>query len=653
LKRYAEALEYFQKALSINPHYAEAYFNYGNALYELKRYEEAISAFQKALHIQPLYLDALINCGNGLCDLKRYDEGIASYQKALAINPNSAEAYNNLGHAFNDLKRYEEAVGAFKKALQINPHYVEAYNNLGNTLFELKRHEDAIAVFKKVLSLNPHHAPSYFNLGNAYFERKRYEEAVAAYTRATEIKKDYDSAVALKWNIQSLICDWSEHAEEQKKFSHVGLRDACVSPFAMFHLEDNPSHHKMRAECYTQKKTNRIALSFLPKTRNQKDRLRIGYFSPDFREHIVGRLVLKLFEAHDRSRFEIFAYSYGPPTQDLQQTRIRDAVDVFRDVMSFNDLEITQLARKDEIDIAVDLTGYTQLSRASIFAYRAAPLQINYLGYPGTMGAPFMDYLIADTFVIPETHRHYYTEKIISLPHQYLVCDATQQISEKTMTRSEMGLPEKSFVFCCFNNVYKIRPEEFGIWMRLLQKCDDSVLWLPKPNASAEENLRKEAALRGVNPNRLIFAGYVSLPDYLKRYQLADLFLDTFHFNAHSTAADVLWSGLPLLTKAGQGFAARVAGSLLKTLGLPELVTSSAEAYEATAYELASNRSKLDTLKQKLLRHKKTSPLFDTPLFTKHLEAAYTQAYQLLTEGQKIESFEVIDLRLQEEYASS
>jgi predicted O-linked N-acetylglucosamine transferase (SPINDLY family) len=355
--------------------------------------------------------------------------------------------------------------------------------------------------------------------------------------------------------------------------------------------------------------------------------LRIGYFSADFHNHATMHLMAQIFALHDKSRFEILAYSYGPDRQDEMRKKLLGAVDVFHDVREMNDLQIVDLARTEKLDIAIDLKGFTQNERLGPFAYGLAPVQISYLGYPGTLGADFIDYIVADAVVIPGDKRPHYSEQIIYLPNTYQPTDNTRIISDKIITRGDMGLPSDGFVFCCFNNNYKISLKEFDIWMRLLGKVESSVLWLLKSNNWAEQNLKREAEARGISSERLVFAERVPQAEHLARQKLADLFLDTFNVNAHTTTSDALWAGLPVVTKLGEGFAARVAGSLLTAIGLPELITQSEEAYEALALALATDPNELAKIKSKLEANRLTQPLFDSAMYTRHLETGYQMAY--------------------------
>jgi protein O-GlcNAc transferase len=369
------------------------------------------------------------------------------------------------------------------------------------------------------------------------------------------------------------------------------------------------------------------------KPSQKPQRLRIGYFSADFCEHPVAYLMAKVLETHDRKRFEVYGYSIGPAKDDDMRQRLIEAFDVFIDVHNMTDLDVALLARQDKIDIAIDLTGYTKYHRAGIFAYRAASVQINYLGYPGTMGADFIDYIIADQNLIPMDSQKFYSEKPIYLPHHYQAQDNTLSISNDTPSRLDLGLPDKGFIFCAINNSYKIRMPEFDVWMRLLSHVDGSVLWLLESNKFVKDNLLKEAQARGISAERLVFAQGVSHETYLAQFRRADLYLDTFNYNAGATASNALWAGLPVLTKLGRGYTARMAGSLLTSIGLPELATHSEEDYESLALALATDPERLAKIRQTLADNRLSTPLFDTALFTKHLENGFEQVYQRYYDG--------------------
>ena len=439
------------------------------------------------------------------------------------------------------------------------------------------------------------------------------------------------------------ISSWLGLIEDSKNIvKKVMANNKVISPFSLAAINDDGALLKKAAQIFSQDRYPiHSSLCPIPK-RTKKEKIRIAYFSPDFRNHAVSLLTVGLFENHDRNRFEVFGFSLKPaPDGDLVNLRLRQGFDKFLDVDQMSDKEIACLAQEYEVDIAIDLAGHTQNSRTGIFSYRAAPIQISYIGYLGTMGSEYYDYLFADITIIPNELQKFYSEKIVYLP-SYQANDRKRTISERQFTRKELGLPEVGFVFCCFNNTYKIVPSTFDAWMRILNAVEGSVLFLYADNEWAKVNLIKEAGLRGIDSERLIFGGRFSVEEYLARYRVCDLFLDTFPYNAGTTASDALWVELPVLTLMGQSFASRVAASLLNAIGLPELITDTQEEYENLAIELATNPEKLGELKKKLSRNRFTEPLFDTPLFTKHIEAAYTQMYERYNLGLKPDHINIV-----------
>ena len=627
------SIEAFNKALAIEPDNAEAYNNKGVTLQDQGKHEEAIRAFNTALAIMPDYAEAHYNMGNALRETGEIEEAIEAFNKSVAIKPDYAEAYNNMGNALRETGEIAEGIQAFNKALAIKPDYAEAYNNMGIALQEQGKLEDAITAYRKALAIKPDYAEAYNNMGLALQEQGKLEEAITAYNKALAIKPDFEQARVSKLHQQAHFCDWGSIAKDIEILPQLGITKEHVSQFAMLSLEDAPERHQTRSEIYAKAKYPAKPLPVQVKPSQKTKRIRLGYFSTDFKEHPVAYLIAKMLEQHDRDQFEVFGYSlHGNQQSDMRQ-RLSQSFDNFVDVQGMADKDIALQARKDGIDIAIDLNGYTQNHRMGIFANRPAPIQINYLGYPGTTGADFMDYIIADRFLMPEQNQKYFSEKPLYLPYTYMPTDNTRRLSQKPMFRKEEGLPDGAFVFCCFNNYYKISSAEFDIWMRLLSKVEGSVLWLRKSNAVSHLNLKNEAKKRNVDPSRLVFADRAPMDEHLARQKLADLFVDTFAFNAHTTASEALWAGLPVITKAGDGFAARVAGSLLNAIGLPELVTTTAQEYEEVILELATNPTKLANLKDKLAINRLTQPLFNTELYTKYLENGYQKAYQNYFEG--------------------
>jgi len=425
------------------------------------------------------------------------------------------------------------------------------------------------------------------------------------------------------------LCDWTDlSAEREHLISSVKEGKANASPFSLIAISKSSDDQLRCAKLWVSKECPASARPIWDGEVYQHDKIRIGYVSGDFSQHPVSYLIAGVFECHDKARFETTAISIGPDDKSELRNRLKNAFDHFLDVNSLSDDEIAYQIRQNEIDVLVDLTGFTQHARSCIFARRPAPIQINYLGFPATMGASYIDYVIADKTVLPESHQQHFSEKIVYLPHSYQANDSKRAISEKKFSREEMGLKDASFVFCCFNNSFKILPETFDCWVRILKQVEGSVLWLLEGNATAAENLKEEARRRGLNAQRLVFAPRISSPDHLARHRCADLFLDALPYNAHTTASDALWAGLPVLTQIGETFAGRVAASLLNAVGLPELVTSTAQEYEELAVDLATNRGKMAALKSKLAHNRSTMPLFDTQLFTRHLERSYEAMYE-------------------------
>jgi protein O-GlcNAc transferase len=602
-------------------------------LYNQGQLQQALDQAKYLLEQFPYSIFLHNICGAVYAALNQYDAAIDCYKQALKIKPDYADAHYNMGVALKKKGKLDAAIESYKQALKIKPDYADAHYNMGFALQEKGELDAAIESYKQALKIKPDYADALSNMGNALQEKGELDAAIESYKQALKIKPDDQAARTLKLHTQAHICDWAAIQADQGLVSKLGTTTQYIDPFSILSLEDAPEHHRLRSELYGKSKLIQKPLPLAPKPLQKPKRLRIGYFSADFKDHPVSHLISKMLEQHNRNHFEIYAYSIGPEKNDNIRQRIVNAVDVFDDVSTMNDRDVALLARQDKIDIAVDLTGYTTNSRSGIFSYRAAPIQINYLGYPGTMGSDSIDYIISDPIVIPNHLQKHYSENIILMPNSYMATDNTRPVSSIPITRLEAGLPEDGFVFCCFNNNYKISPAEFDIWMRLLTRVKGSVLWLRKSNNWSEDNFSKEAQNRGVDSSRLIFAGRKPMDEHLARHKLADLFLDTFAFNAHTTATEALWAGLPVVTKLGKGFAARVAGSLLTAIGLSELITETEQEYEALILDLATNPERLASLKDKLVANRLSKPLFDTELFTKHLEDGYQQAYQRYFEG--------------------
>jgi predicted O-linked N-acetylglucosamine transferase (SPINDLY family) len=601
---------------------------------QIERFEDALRFFAEASAVQPSNFIALFNQGKALQELHRHEEALACYDSSLTLKPDFAEGYNNRGTALKDLQRYNDAIASYGQAIALRPNYVNAYNNRGAVLIKLRRYDEALVNQDKVLTLQPNFAKAHNNRAIVLFELKQYEEALISYERALALDPQFPYTLGARLHAQMRVGLWDDFEARVGAITQAIARGqlAC-HPFPLLALPVGPD--------IIQHCTSRVVADKYPPAphtlyngeRYQHDRIRLGYFSADFHNHATAHLMAELFEKHDRSRFEVFAFSFGPSQQDAMRARLIKAFDHFFDVADSGDQDIAALARQHEIAIAVDLKGYTQDCRPGIFALRPAPIQVNYLGYPATMAAPYIDYIIADPVVIPEAHFPYYSEKVVHLPHSYQVNDSQRCIAEATPTRRELGLPEAGFVFCCFNNTFKITPDVFTIWMRLLSAVEDSVLWLFEDNAATRRHLGREAQNRGIDPQRLVFAPRMNLAEHLARQRRADLFLDTFYYNAHTTTSDALWAGLPVLTCLGNAFAGRVAASLLQAVGLPELITHSHDDYEALALKLATHPDSLATLKHRLDHQRLTQALFNSTLFNAHIENAYARMWQRHLQG--------------------
>jgi predicted O-linked N-acetylglucosamine transferase (SPINDLY family) len=664
-KNYARAAELLKKAISIKPDFADAHFNFGIALKELKNTDAALHHYEKAIELKPDHANAYLNRGIILREMGRLDDALASYDQFISLKPDSAPGFNNRGIVLKQQKKIDEALASYNHAICLDPNYADAYNNRAILLRGLNRTDEAMANFEIAASLKPDSAEFFNNRGVALSQQNRLDEAIEKYDKAISLKPDYAEAfqnrgdaltrlnqfAAAQESFQKaislnpdygflpgrilhgklFICDWSEfEIEATKTIEKIKKGEKASDPFVVLSITGCPLIHRKSSEIFTQSKfPPNHTLGEIPK-RTPGEKIRVGYFSADFRSHAVSYLTAELFEIHDRTRFEIIAFSLqGAKPNDPLWQRLTKAFDQFIEVTDKSDQEVAQLARDLKLDIAVDLGGFTQNSRTGIFAYRAAPIQINYLGFPGTMGSEYIDYIIADPVLIPPANQVHYTEKVIYLPDTYMVDDTNRQPSNRKFSKSELNLPEDRFIFCSLNNSYKFNQATLTIWAQILLTVKDSVLWLASHHAFFKNNLLNEFAKLNINPERIIFAERMdSIEDYLARYQLADLFLDTHPYNSHTTAVDALKAGLPILTLMGESFASRVAASLLSAIGLPELITTTPKDYQALAIELATQPEKLAALKQKLAENRLSMPLFNTPLFTKHLEMAYTQIMQ-------------------------
>ena len=582
---------------------------------------EAIKYYQDLINQGFSDLRVFSNYGVILKDLGQLEKAEKYIKKAIKINPYIAETHSNLGSILKDLGRSKEAELSLREAIKLNPNLARSHYNLANILTDLGRSKEAELSLIKAIKLEPYYADAYSNLGNLFKNLGRYHEAIKFYRKCLEIDSNSSNA---KWGLISSkgnICDWSDQENEKEWLKSLGITGQAINPWDLIFLEDDPVKHLQRAreiyKRYFVRNRKRIA--------SLKNKLiHVGYFSSDFRSHPTMYLLASILKLHDKSKFKVYLYSFAP--KEDEYTKIaKNCGCIFRDIKESNIIEAVELARNDKLDIAIDLMGYIKYNRMPIFSYRVAPIQINYLGYPGSLGADTIDYIIADRIIIPKENEHYYSEKIIRMPNSYQCNNDKKEICKETISKKDFNLPEKGFIFTCFNNNYKITHKEFDIWMKLLREIKGSVLWLYESNDFSKKNLLKEALNRNVDPKRLIFAKRLSLKKHLARHSLGDLALDTFNCNGHTTTSDALWAGLPVLTKIGNGFAARVSASLLTAIGLPELITYTEQEYENKALCIARNPDKLLNLKSNLVKLRETSSLYNSNLFTQNLEDKFRE----------------------------
>ncbi len=641
LKREQDGIAAFNRALSLDGRNVQTLYNFGRALQDLKRHEEALAYYERAIAAQPGFLPAVYNRGLVLRELKRYDASLSCFDEVLALQPQNTDALNNRGLVLHSLRRFGEAMAAFSRAIELSPTNANALLNRGNTLQELGQFEQAVRNYDAVLAMQPRNADAAFHRGNACYMLKRFDEALASYDLAFQIKPDLDFLPGSRLITKLFVCDWSNLEGEAVGLLDAIRRDkAAAQPFCALIVPSTAEDQLKCAQAFAATLST-ASPSLWQGERYQHERIRIAYLSANFNRHAVANLVAELFELHDRSRFEVIGVSFGADDRSEIRARIAKAFEQFVDVAGESDEAIARLIRDREIDIVVDLMGYTQEARPNILALRPAPIQVNYLGYPSTMGAGFVDYILADEVTLPLDQQPFYAERIVHFYDCYQVNDRKRSIASQSQSRAEAKLPAGGFVFCCFNNSYKITPTLFAIWMKLLEAVEGSVLWLLRDNPWMERNLRIEAQKRGVDPDRLVFADRLPLAEHLARHRLADLFLDTLPYNAHTTASDALWAGLPVLTCRGETFAGRVAASLLHAAGLPELITETLADYEALALKLARERDRLNELKAKLERGRETCALFDTERLTRHIEKAYRTMWDIHQRGEPPRSFAV------------
>ena len=630
-----QARALYERVLKWHPNHFDAVHMLGLVAYQQGHLDRAAWLIAKALKIDPDTAFAHNNYANVLQDQRKLTSALASYDRAISLDPQYAEAHNNRGDVLQVMGRLPEALLSYARALEISPRYAAAFYNQGNAFGRLGRWREAVESYDQALSITPQYPQALMNRGNTLFELRDNEAAAQSYSQALSIDPaiPYLAGTLLHVNMQQ--CKWADYrAQLGALLIDLGAHKPACTPFTLLALTDDAALHKQVAQAWIATEYTKPRAAWVPTDRPRNAKLRIGYFSGDFCNHPVAYLTAGLFEEHDRAQFEIFAFSFGPDTRDDMRLRLEKAFDHFVDVKDCTDAQLITRAREADLDIAIDLTGLTRGCRPGIFLARVAPVQMSYLGYPGTTGIAEMDYILVDQTIAEPIDALHYTEKFIRLAHSFQANDPSRRPSDRIFSRAELGLPSTGFVFCCFNNNYKINPAIFDCWMRMLQSVPGSVLWLREATEQTVRNLRDEASTRGVETTRLVFAGRIeSMADHLARQRVADLFIDALPYNAHTTASDALWAGVPVLTCKGQSYASRVGASLLRTLDLNALITNDLDEYVQVAVSLAQDPARLSALRSALQQKLLVTPLFDVKRFTRNIEQAFLTAIKRKAAG--------------------
>jgi protein O-GlcNAc transferase len=630
-RRFAEARRLIEAALAINDRSPDAYAHHGNVLGALGRNDEAVTSYDRALALKPDHVNALANRGLALSRLGRYAEALASCDRALAIAPNLAEAHNNRAIALNHLGEHDQALQSCDRALALNPHFAEALGNCAVILNALGRSEEALASCDKAIAINPAYAEAHFNRAASLQYLNRHDEALSSFNRSLALNPQLAEAHGSEFVRGRVLyarmrcCDWRHYREDSSRLiADVRAGKTSAVPFGFLALASSAQDQLQCAQIWVRENfpPGSTAPWTGPLSPRSGERLKVAFVTANFRDHPTLHLSLEFWEKIDRSRLEMFAYSLRADDDNPFQRRARAAFEHYADVSQESVAGIAQRIRADRIAILVDRNGYTLNAREGIFPLRPAPLQVNCIGFPGTLGAEWYDYIFTDRFSLPEPLQRFYTERPLYMPHMAFPSDTTRLPPGPPPSRAACGLPEEGFVFCCFNNTYKILPEVFALWMRLLAAVPQSVLWLLETSAEAKANLCREAAAAGIDGQRLIFAPRVAVGVHVARNATADLFLDTYPYGAHTTANDALLAGLPLVTCVGETLVSRIAGSQLQAIGLPELITTSFADYEALARKLATEPGLLKSYRERLAANRRTAPLFDMARYARDFEDA-------------------------------
>lgn len=630
--RLDECAELLRRATALPDGSGEAFFYLGRVQLKRGEFGAAVGSFGQSLRRAGASFEAFHEMGVAYTELHQHELALRSFQAAERLRPAVPSLQSNLGNAFASLRRYSEALTRYDRALSLDARSPGTWTDRGFTLAQLDRLPEALESYARALAIQPDFAPALLNQATTLWTLRRYADSIAAYEALLRVDPDSDYVPGYLLHLRMLACDWKDwDGQVQRIVERVRAGKRAATPFVLFPTSASAEVLLKAARTYALDHCPpREAAPFARPAGGRK--IRVGYFSSGFRDHATAMLAARMFECQDRSRFEWFAYSLSPK-RDAMTEHIASCFDQFADISGRTELAAARQVRADGIDIAVDLNGFTDGYRANIFAHRAAPIQVNFLGFPGSMGCDFMDYLIADPRLIQPDEYSHYAEKLVLLPDCYQPNDDGRAIGTEPSNREALGLPADAFVFASFNNNYKITPDVFDVWMRLLSAVPGSVLWLFKGNDFVRPALESEAHARGVDPARIVWAERFGHANHLERHRHADLFLDTFHYNAHTTCSDALWAGLPVLTLAGTTLASRVGASLLHAIGMPELITHTVEEYESAPRRLAASPAEVAQLRQRLQSNRGTAPLFDAPRFAKNIEAAYQAMWERLCDG--------------------
>jgi predicted O-linked N-acetylglucosamine transferase (SPINDLY family) len=629
-----EAEHHLRLAIQYNPQQALAYYNLGSLLLEQGNHNDAITHLNKSIELKRDLTPAFIKIGHIQLEANNLNEALLNFLRAIELEPNYAPAYVNIGNIYCELGSPDAALTSYKMALEFDQSLMESHLNIGVLLSKQGKIVDAISHFQTALAIEPEFVDAHYHLGLACVAQEKIKDACDNFRKALSFSPDHLAALGGLAHQMQHMCEWRDLQQIIDKIRRITLLapyDSSdknwIAPFTYMALPGINAHEqKVCTEKYV-RRTYLNCSSTKPSngssgTINKK--ITIGYLSSDFHDHATSRLIAQIFELHDRKKFNIIAFSYVPDDGSTMRNRLSKSFDEFVDIRKFSTVDAANAIYEKKIDILVDLKGYTQNTRSEILALRPAPIQVNYLGYPGTLGAKYVDYILADRTIIPTEHFKYYTEKVMWLKDCYQPSDQSRR-RLPAPKRSECGLPDGAFVFCCFNQTYKITPEFFEVWCRLLKSVPQSILWLLSTNQFAEANLKNNLAQHEIDPNRIVMAPFIDGEKHLARLQCADLFLDTSPVNAHTTCSDSLWMGLPIITCIGDTFPSRVAASLLKAIDIPELITDSLESYYSLALKLSTEVEFMNAIRKKILLNRDNSFLFDSHRFTRNLETAYTK----------------------------